>query len=336
MPTERLQKILAKAGIASRRRAEEMIALGEVSVNGKTARIGDKAELGVDSIKVKGKLISTAAAPVYMLFYKPKGVLSTLAATDERPTLQAFAKNFGTRVYPVGRLDYNSEGLLILTNDGDFAERLQKNKRVLRVYNVKVKGTVDEERLKRLTRGAKMGEHGYFKPHSAKKLEELSSKTVVQVVVQGAGAIDVKGFVEFRGFLVEKIVRTAIGHLNITGLLPGQHRTLERSQVEALFAQPELADRSLERMREKAEKRLNPDSPRARAERSRRSGTKKAERIAVGGGNGGIVREAPLKAKISDRIGGSSAIRVRKKPGAPPARPPRGAAKPSPIRPKRR
>ena len=127
MSAERLQKILAHAGIASRRKAEELIEQGLVTVNGKVAKLGDKADLTQDHVKVEGKLIHKMEEPIYLAFYKPKGVISMMADPENRPTLADYLNKVKARVFPIGRLDYNSEGILLLTNDGDLAEKIQKS-----------------------------------------------------------------------------------------------------------------------------------------------------------------------------------------------------------------
>lgn len=283
MATERLQKILAKAGLASRRQAEEWIQLGEVTVNGKVAKLGDKAELGKDAIKVRGKLLTRSEKKTYYLFYKPKNVLTTLSQDEAgRPTLRDFLKRVKERIYPVGRLDFTTEGLLLLTNDGDLTERLQKESRIYRVYQVKVKGHTDDEMLDRLTKGVRIENH-YYKAHSAHYLEKLQSKSLIQLVIKGAGAFDVKKFFEAKGFLTEKITRTHLGHLNIRGMVPGQLKELAISQIDALFKQPELGERELEKTHIKKLKDY------ATPER-KVSPTKKAERYIVRSS-----REAPKK-----------------------------------------
>ncbi len=248
MPAERLQKILAQAGIASRRQAEELISEGVVTINGKLARLGDKAEFGKDAIKVRGKLLLQPESLVYIAFHKPKGVISMLSDPQNRPTLANYLSKIKTRVYPIGRLDFNSEGLILLTNDGEFAQKLQKIEDLVRVYSVKIKGSPDAEMLKRLERGTRSnGPHEKgFKPHSIKVKQYLQSKTVIEVVLLGGGAFNLKSLFDTRGFLVEKIVRTAIGQLTLRGLLPGELRFLKPSQAQSLLNQPELGMRRLD------------------------------------------------------------------------------------------
>jgi len=155
MPTERLQKIIAAAGIASRRKAEALITGGLVSVNGQTVtELGSKADPEHDHIRVHGKLLHGAQRHVYLLMNKPKGYVTTVRDPENRPTVMDLLRGVGARVYPVGRLDYASEGLLLLTNDGDFAYRLmQAASHVPKTYMVKVAGTPSEEKLAKLRQG---------------------------------------------------------------------------------------------------------------------------------------------------------------------------------------
>jgi len=120
---ERVQKILAKAGIASRRKAEELITLGEVTINGKVAKLGDQAEWGVDSVKVGGKLITTTEQPVYIAFYKPKNVICAMEDPQGRPSLAGYFTRVQARIYPIGRLDFTSEGLVLLTKPSEVKSR---------------------------------------------------------------------------------------------------------------------------------------------------------------------------------------------------------------------
>jgi len=155
MPAERLQKIIAAAGIASRRRAEQMITSGLVEVNGKTiTELGSKADPEHDHIRVNGKLLRGAEQHVYVLMNKPKGYVTTVSDPEGRPTVMSLLRGIHARVYPIGRLDYASEGLLLLTNDGELAHALMKAaSHVEKVYLVKVAGVPNEAGLQRLRRG---------------------------------------------------------------------------------------------------------------------------------------------------------------------------------------
>src|SRR6266498_3176031 len=155
MPAERLQKIISAAGIASRRKAEQLITGGLVSVNGQVVtELGSKADLEHDHIRVNGKLLHGVERHVYLLMNKPKGYVTTLSDPEKRPTVMELLRGVGARVYPIGRLDYASEGLLLLTNDGELAHRLMKAaSHVAKTYLVKVAGTPREEALAKLRAG---------------------------------------------------------------------------------------------------------------------------------------------------------------------------------------
>ena len=251
MAAERVQKILAQAGVASRRKAEELIAEGSVTINGKVAQLGDKADFGVDSIKVKGKLLHSVEAPMYLAFHKPRGVISMMADPEGRPTLSDYLKSVHTRLFPVGRLDFNSEGLIILTNDGAIAEQIQKRDDVARVYHVKIKGHPEPEKIERLAKGGRV-DSKMIRLHSARIAQRLANKAVIEVVILGSGGGDLKALFELKGLLVEKIVRISLGQLTLTGIGPGEFRTLKKSQLEAVIAHPELGMRMIEEAAEKA------------------------------------------------------------------------------------
>ena len=155
MATERLQKIIAAAGIASRRRAEELITSGRVSVNGQiVSELGSKADPERDHIRVDGKLLRGPERHVYLVLNKPKGYVTTVTDPEGRPTVMNLVRGVGARIYPVGRLDYLSEGLLLMTNDGTLVERLMHaSSKVPKTYWVKVSGTPPEEAIEKLRRG---------------------------------------------------------------------------------------------------------------------------------------------------------------------------------------
>lgn len=244
MSIERLQKILAQAGIASRRKAEELIEQGLVSVNGKTAKIGDKADFTSDHIKVDGKLLRKLEDLFYVVFNKPKGVISMMSDPEGRPTIADFLSKMKAHVNPIGRLDFNSEGLLLLTNDGAMAEKIQKSDAFPRIYHVKIKGHITTEMITRLERGGRIGEK-FAKPLTVRIHEELNKKTKIEIVFLNAANVDVKAFFESKGFLVEKVTRTGIGHLTLHGLEPGKFRIVPKTKFEALFTQPELGVKAI-------------------------------------------------------------------------------------------
>jgi len=263
MALERIQKILARAGFGSRRKAEQLIEEGAVTLNGKIAQLGDKALWGKDAIKVNGKLLQYGSeAPLYLAFYKPRGVISTMSDPEGRPTLADYLAQLPSRVFPIGRLDFNSEGLIFLTNNGEFAEKIQKSDALPRVYEVKVKGHLDAASIRQLQKGAKV-EDRLIKPHSIRVTEELVSKSKIHVALVGSGVQDVKAFLELKGFLVERITRVSIGNVTLRGLTPGQYKVLRPGQVEALIEQPELGIKALEAAVNKDEEEKSRRSPRS-------------------------------------------------------------------------
>lgn len=254
MAKERVQKILARAGIASRRKAEELIAEGLVTINGRVAQLGDQAEYGKDSIKVGGKLLHSTEAPAYLLFNKPKGVISMMGDPQGRPSLADFLSQVRYRLFPVGRLDYNSEGLIVLTNDGAFAEKIQRRDDIIRVYDVKIGKHPTPEDIARLEKGGKAGDR-IFKPHSVKIAQEFTKKSMIEVTVVGSGAVDLKSYFEAKGFQIERIIRIAFGHLRLGTLEPGKFRYLKQTQAMAILEQPELGLRRQEFEEGKTEKK---------------------------------------------------------------------------------
>jgi 23S rRNA pseudouridine2605 synthase len=296
MAAERVQKILAKAGIASRRAAEDLITEGAVTINGKIAQLGDKAELGSDAIKVNGKLLFNEESKIYLAFYKPRGVISMMTDPEGRPTLADYLTKVKSRLFPVGRLDFNSAGLILLTNDGDFAEKLQKSPEIPRVYDVKVRGHLTPEGLNRLEKGAKI-EFRYIKPHRVRLGKSFDQKSKVEVVMMGGGAVDLKTYFEMKGFLVEMIVRTSVGHLTLHGLKAGEYKFLKASQVEALITQPELGMRLID----------HPDRP---TPKMRTAPTSPIQPVAPSRGKTPVVapRRAAAAGAIRPRTGGSTRI----------------------------
>ena len=174
---KRLQKILSEMGIASRRKSEELILEGRVTVNGQVATLGAKADAAKDHIKLNGKLLIRPEPKVYLMFHKPRGVVTTLNDPEGRPTVKDFLKKVKYRVFPVGRLDYDSEGLLLLTNDGDFAQSLlHPSKKTFKTYLVKAKGEPDEAKIQKLRDGIKLME-GVTAPAKIKKLRKTENNT---------------------------------------------------------------------------------------------------------------------------------------------------------------
>ena len=234
---ERLQKILAKAGLASRREAERWIAEGRVSVNGAVIRkLGTQADPARDSIKVDGKRIKPAAAPLYFAFHKPPGVITTLNDPEHRPDLTPYLERLGEkrRLFPVGRLDYNTTGLLLLTNDGDFALRLTHPRfGVKKLYQAKLSACPTAEDLARLRKGIRL-EDGMSAPARARVVDKLRKNAWVEIEVREGRKREVRRMFEALGFFVEKLVRIKVGSVSLGSLPLGELRPLSPMEVDAL------------------------------------------------------------------------------------------------------
>ena len=232
----RLQKIIADAGLASRREAERWIEQGNVEVNGKVVKqLGSLADPSLDSIKVSGKPIPRKQEEVYVVLNKPTGCLTTMAEDKRgRTTVMEYVRVTKVRVFPVGRLDFNTQGVLLFTNDGTLAKKLLLPKyKVERTYKVKVSGMPNEKTLKRLTRGVHIdGEK--FKPIEA-KIKKTSGKNcfLIMTLVEGKNR-HIKKVCEHVGHPVIKLQRTHFGGLNLTGLPLGACRFLNPKEVKAL------------------------------------------------------------------------------------------------------
>ena len=238
MPAERLQKIIAAAGIASRRKAEEMISQGLVSVNGQTVtELGSKADPERDHIRVNGKLLHGPERHVYLLMNKPKGYVTTLRDPEHRPTVMDLLRGVGARVYPVGRLDYASEGLLLLTNDGDFAYRLMKAaSHVPKTYMVKVAGNPTVESLARLREGISIpsdrGKRVRTAPAKIRVIREAANPWYEVTLIEGRNR-QIRRMFEAVGHHVEKIKRVRYGPLQLD-VHPGEYRKLTAEEVAKL------------------------------------------------------------------------------------------------------
>jgi 23S rRNA pseudouridine2605 synthase len=238
MPAERLQKIIAAAGIASRRKAEELITGGLVSVNGQTVtELGSKADRERDHIRVNGKLLHGPERHVYLLMNKPKGYVTTLHDPERRPTVMDLLHGVGARVYPVGRLDYASEGLLLLTNDGEFANRLMKAaSHVPKTYMVKVAGNPSGEGLARLREGISIPSDRLKRvktlPAKIRVIRESANPWYEITLIEGKNR-QIRRMFEEIGHHVEKIKRVRYGPLELD-VHPGKFRKLTSEEVVKL------------------------------------------------------------------------------------------------------
>ncbi|MCG6963783.1 MAG: rRNA pseudouridine synthase [Acidobacteria bacterium] len=237
MPEERLQKIIARSGLCSRRDAEGMIAAGRVTVNGHTAKLGTKADPAVDHIKVDGRRIKAPAVHRYVLIYKPRGVMTTCEDPEERMTVLDLVRGkFKERLFPVGRLDYQSEGLLILTNDGELAARITHPRYgVVREYKVKVKGDLRPEEVGRVRRGARIEGH-LVCPRSVvrEKITAKAGNSWWRVEVSEGRTHEVRELFFRAGHPVQRLRRTAIGPIRDPQLPPGAFRELTEQELGAV------------------------------------------------------------------------------------------------------
>ena len=240
MPVERLQKIIAAAGIASRRKAEELITSGLVSVNGKLiTELGAKADPENDDIKVRGKLLRGAERHIYLMINKPRGYVTTVSDPEGRPTVMELVGREHARLYPVGRLDYQSEGLLLMTNDGDLAHKLmQAASHVPKTYLVKVSREPDEASIDRLrkgisiSRGCEPGRRTRTAPARIRIVKEAKNPWYEIILTEGKNR-QLRRMFEEIGHHVEKIRRVRYGPLNLD-VPPGESRRLSDPEVRQL------------------------------------------------------------------------------------------------------
>ena len=242
MPIERLQKIISQAGLASRRKAEVWIVEGRVSVNGKVVReLGSKADLSTDQIRVDGKPVRPPSRLVYLALHKPRGYVSTRSDPERRPTVMDLLKKLKEPVYPVGRLDYHSEGLLLLTNDGDFANRLMlASSGILKTYWAKVKGAPEEKQIERLRRGVPLDGRRTLPARirvlrkTVRSSGEASANTWYEVIISEGRQNQIRRMFELIGHPVQKLKRVQIGTMSLGNLPVGQARHLTAAEVRGL------------------------------------------------------------------------------------------------------
>jgi pseudouridine synthase len=237
---ERLQKLIAAAGIASRRHAEAIITAGEVTVNGKViTELGTKADPETDHIKVRGKLINTSLQKrenVYVLLNKPRGYLSSVSDPEKRPLVMELLPPTLGRLYPVGRLDFNTEGLLLLSNDGDFTNFITaaRNK-VEKVYEAKVKGVPGEQAIERLRRGVVLDDGTRTAPAKIRRLGETETNAWFEILLHEGKNQQIRRMFDLIGHSVLKLRRSRIGFLRDDALKPGRWRRLTDTEVSRLM-----------------------------------------------------------------------------------------------------
>jgi 23S rRNA pseudouridine2605 synthase len=234
MPEERLQKILSAAGVASRRKAEGLIVEGRVTVNGAVVtELGSKADLERDHIKVDGRLLKQPTGYVYIALNKPDSVVSTVTDPQRRRTVIDLLAGIRTRVYPVGRLDYHSEGLILLTNDGEFANAITTKSHVAKTYLVKIKGNLTLEEEEQFRRGIPLS--GKRTAPAGLRLIRRGDNPWYEVKLVEGRNQQIRIMFKHFGHLVEKLRRIRIGSVDIGKLKTGEFRFLDAAEVGKLM-----------------------------------------------------------------------------------------------------
>lgn len=230
--------MLAQAGVASRRRAEELISAGRVRVAGQVVTtLGLRVDPARDTIEVDGRRVS-AEPLAYVLFHKPRGVVSTMSDPAGRPALADYMKDVGVRVVPVGRLDFQTSGVLLLTNDGTFARNLLHPSRgVLKEYVLKVKGRVDDAGLARLRESIDI-DGRRTRPAQVEVARHESDKTWLEVVLHEGKNRQIRRLAEHAGYLVMRLARVSFAGLSLDGLRAGEWRHLTRAELRSLGVEP--------------------------------------------------------------------------------------------------
>lgn len=228
----RIQKILSERGIASRRKAEEMILSGRVMVNGMPCKLGDSADPEVDRILVDGKPLPKKEGRVYILLHKPRGYVTTLSDDRGRKTVAELVEDCGRRVYPVGRLDYDSEGLLLLTDDGEFANKLMHpSHQVEKVYEVTVSGCC-EQTLEALRQPVTLD--GYTIAPPGVQLLRAGQKAVIQVTIHEGRNRQVRRMCDMAGMKVLRLKRVREGKLALGDIPVGAWRYLSAAEIDKM------------------------------------------------------------------------------------------------------
>lgn len=237
MTAERLQKYLSRAGVASRRSAETMITAGRVSVNGKKVTVlGTKVDPELDKVTVDGKPVAVADERTYLLLYKPPDVVTTLKDPQGRPTVADYLDAKESRVFPIGRLDYDAEGALLLTDDGALANKLMHPKfGVERTYLVKVKSIPSDTALEKLRKGVRL-EDGMATPKQVERYEQAEKNSWLKLVVTEGRPHLIKRMCAAIGHPVLRLFRPSHAGINLGHLRPGQVRRLSPAEVETVLA----------------------------------------------------------------------------------------------------
>jgi 23S rRNA pseudouridine2605 synthase len=239
---ERLQKVLARAGLGSRRACEELIRDGRVTVNGETADLGQRVDPAADRVEVDGGVVPINPELAYFALNKPAGVVTTARDPQGRPDVSSYYPR-GVRVFPVGRLDRETEGLLLLTNDGELANRLTHPRYgAEKEYLAEVDGDVGDRLLRRLERGVDL-EDGVARAVSARRAGASGGRSAVRMVMAEGKKREVRRMLSEVGLTVRRLVRERVGPLRLRELPPGSVRELSADEVRALYRHVEKAER---------------------------------------------------------------------------------------------
>lgn len=231
---ERLQKVIAQAGLASRRKAEEWISAGRVIVNGVPAQLGDRADLNVDEVVVNGKKLVAAEDKITLLLNKPRGYISTLKDPQGRALVTELITDVPQRLFPIGRLDYNTEGLLLLTNDGELSQQLSHPRHhVAKTYLVKVRGQLTEEKLQRLRNGIRLSE-GLTQPADIGNVRCGRATGWFEMTIREGRNRQVRRMCEAVDLQVVRLKRLSIGFLTLGSLSTGAYRKLSPQEIARL------------------------------------------------------------------------------------------------------
>lgn len=233
----RLQKYMADCGVASRRKAEEMIAAGRVRVNGQIASVGDKINPKRDSVTVNGKKLTKDKNYIYLMLNKPRGFVTTMSDEMDRKCVAQLVADVGKRVYPVGRLDRESEGLLLFTNDGEFANALtHPSRHIAKVYRVSVKPAITEEQINVLT-SSLMIDGRKTMPADVRVLSKEEDRSSLEITLFEGRNRQIRRLCEEAGLETVRLKRMSIGQLKLDGLKVGEYRYLTNDEVSLLKRQ---------------------------------------------------------------------------------------------------
>ncbi|MDD6191345.1 MAG: pseudouridine synthase [Firmicutes bacterium] len=230
----RLNKYIASAGICSRRKADELIAAGKVKINGALMTTPGYIVEDGDKVMVNGKLIESEGKKVYILLNKPLGCITSMDDDKDRITVADYITDIPERIFPVGRLDYNTTGLLLMTNDGDLAQKLaHPGHKVTKTYVATVAGVISDSRINRLRKGVDIG--GFVtSPAKVKVIKQNPRSTVIEITIHEGKNRQVRKMCAAVGNKVQKLERVAIGDIRLGRLLSGHYRKLTRDEIEYL------------------------------------------------------------------------------------------------------